>query len=265
VEHCQLKCLGSKSLNWSTRLFTPPPLGDIKVLSRARRLHTYSPAGGFDALTFAGAQVKDESTPRRAWESRPGTAPPTPMVRPSPPLCDVVRSWPATIPWHCATHSRTADVPHPRKRTAEPSKGRRTTTPRPHKDNTVTLGRRDRSPPLPSVLCDHPRRPQHRPRHCNTIPNTVGAGRQDAATPAAVRPVASRQPHPRVHVRAMTKQAIHTTPPSKPLVDGYRARHDAPPDIRFARTTVYSTTLYTMPLHVDKQCRTLVNCRLLGL
>jgi hypothetical protein len=156
--------------------------------------------------------------------------------------------------------------PHPRKRTAEPSKGRGTTMPRPHKDNVVTSGRRDRSPPSPSVLCDHPRRPptpsralHHHPQHCG------GMGRQDAATPAAVHPVASHQPHPRVHIRATTKQAIPTMPPSKPLLDGYRARHDAPPDARFARTTIYSTTLYTMPLHVDKQCGTLVNCRLLGL
>jgi hypothetical protein len=99
----------------------------------------------------------------------------------------------------------------------------------------------------------------HHPQHCG------GTGRQDAATPAAVRPVASRQPHPRVHVRATTKQVIPTTPPSKPLLDGLRARHDAPLDARFARTAVYSTTLYTMPLHVDKECGTLVNCRLLGL
>jgi hypothetical protein len=42
-------------------------------------------------MTFAGTQVKDEPTPRRAWESRPGTAPPTPPVRPSPPPCDAVR------------------------------------------------------------------------------------------------------------------------------------------------------------------------------
>jgi hypothetical protein len=42
-------------------------------------------------MTFAGAQVKDESTPLRVWESRPGTAPPTPLARPSPPLCNVVR------------------------------------------------------------------------------------------------------------------------------------------------------------------------------
>jgi hypothetical protein len=49
------------------------------------------PTGGFNALTFAGAQVKDESMPRRAWESRPDTASPTPPVRPSLPLCDAVR------------------------------------------------------------------------------------------------------------------------------------------------------------------------------
>jgi hypothetical protein len=120
---------------------------------------------------------------------------------------------------------------------------------------SVAIGPVRPSPPSPTP----PRAPHHHPQHCG------GTGRQDTATPAAVRPVASRQPHPRVHVRATTKLAIPTTPPSKPLLDGFRARHDAPLDARFARTTVYSTTLYTMPLHVDKQCGTLVNCRLLGL
>jgi hypothetical protein len=49
------------------------------------------PTGAFNALTFAGAQVKGESTSLRALESCPGTAPPTPVVRPSGPLCDAVR------------------------------------------------------------------------------------------------------------------------------------------------------------------------------
>jgi hypothetical protein len=48
------------------------------------------PAGAFNALTFAGVQVKGESALLRAWESRPGTAPPTLLARPSPPLCDTV-------------------------------------------------------------------------------------------------------------------------------------------------------------------------------
>jgi hypothetical protein len=49
------------------------------------------PAGAFNALTFAGVQVKGESTPLCAWESCPGTAPPTPVASPSPPLCDAMR------------------------------------------------------------------------------------------------------------------------------------------------------------------------------
>jgi hypothetical protein len=163
-------------------------------------------------------------------------------------------AWPATTSWHCATHSRTAGAPHPRKRTAEPSKGRRTTMPHPRKDNAVTSGRRDRSLPSPSALCGHPRRSQRHPGHCITITNTVGGGtgRQDAATSATVRPAASRQPYPRVNVRTATKQATPTSPPSKPLLDGYRARHDAPLDTRFTRKAVYSVALYAMPLHVDK-------------
>jgi hypothetical protein len=48
------------------------------------------PAGAFNALTFAGAQVKGGFAPLRAWESCPGTAPPTPLARPSPPQCDAV-------------------------------------------------------------------------------------------------------------------------------------------------------------------------------
>jgi hypothetical protein len=48
-------------------------------------------AGAFNALTPAGVQVKGESASLRAWESRPATAPPTLVARPSPPLCDAVR------------------------------------------------------------------------------------------------------------------------------------------------------------------------------
>jgi hypothetical protein len=108
-------------------------------------------------------------------------------------------------------------------------------------------------PPTPNPALHH----HH--QHCG------GTGRQDAAMSAAVRPAASRQPYPRVNVRTTTKRATPTSPPLKPLLDGYRARHDAPLDTRFAKTTVYSVALYAMPLHADKQCDTLVNCRLLGL
>jgi hypothetical protein len=53
-------------------------------------------------------------------------------------------------------------------------------------------------------------------------------------------------------MRTAIEQATSTPPPSKPLLDAHRTRHDAPPDARFARTAVYSTTLYTMLLHVDE-------------
>jgi hypothetical protein len=84
------------------------------------------PAGAFNALTFPGA--KSKANPRHY---APGNHAPALLHR----LTTAVRhcaAWSATTPWHCTIHSRTAGAPHPRKRMAEPSKGRRTTTPRPH-------------------------------------------------------------------------------------------------------------------------------------
>jgi hypothetical protein len=178
--------------------------------------------------------------PRRTWESRPGTVPPTPPVRPPPPLCDVVR--------HGQKQPRGTVPPtpvRPMRRTLE--KGWQ--SPR-REDGRLLHARiglcRDVGPagPVTSVAIG-PVRPSppsptpsralhHHPQHCGG-----GTGRQDAATTAAVRPAASRQPHPRANVRTTTKRPTPTPPPSKPLLDGYRARHDAPPDTRFARTSVY--------------------------
>jgi hypothetical protein len=190
--------------------------------------------------------------PRRAWESRPGTVPPTPPVRPSPPLCDAMR--------HGQRQSRVTKPPTPVRSTCRTlERGRRS----PRREDgrllhTCTELRRDVGPagPVTSVAIG-PVRPSppsptpspalhHHPQHCG------GTGRQDASTPVVVCPASSRQPHPRAYVWAMTKRATPTTPPSKPLLDGYRAHHDAPPDARFTRTAVYSITLYTMPLHIDK-------------
>jgi hypothetical protein len=63
---------------------------------------------------------------------------------------------------------------------------------------------------------------------------------------------ASRQRHPRISMRAAIKRVSPTPPPSKPLLDGYRARHDVSPEARFSRTAIYSTALYAIPPHVDK-------------
>jgi hypothetical protein len=138
----------------------------------------------------------------------------------------------------------------------EPSKGRRTTTPCPCKDNAVTSGRRDRSPPLPSALCDHPRRPRCHPGHCIAVPDAVEACGDGTPPRQLLYPrTASRHQHPRVLTRAVAEQEIATPPPSKPLLGAHRTRHDAPPEARFVRTAVYSATLYTMPLHVGEIVR----------
>jgi hypothetical protein len=108
--------------------------------------------------------------PRRCSTNSPGEAIPATMRR-----C-VVRS--GSTPRHCATHSRTAGTPHPRKRTAEPSKGggrlfRARTGP------CRDVGR------VPSVTIS-PGRPSpppwRHPRHCIAIPDVVEA-RGDRTSP----------------------------------------------------------------------------------
>jgi hypothetical protein len=125
----------------SPRLDREPNAPSIKSPSRSRASRATAPipappAGAFNALTPACVQVKGKSTPLHAWESCPGTAPPTPLSRP------LLRRLPATVrrcaarsataPRHCTTHSRTASALRPRKRTMEPSKGRCASTLRPH-------------------------------------------------------------------------------------------------------------------------------------
>jgi hypothetical protein len=160
-------------------------------------------------------------TPRHCPAYSPGEAIPATVWRCAIRLGSTLR--------HCATHSHTTGTPHPRKRTAEPSKGNgrlclaRT-------GHAVTLGT---SPPSPSALCGHP-------SHCSTIPDAVGThGDRTSPHPLLCPHTASRQQHPRISTWSDTEQATPTPPPSKPLLDGYRARHDVPPEARFARTAVY--------------------------
>jgi hypothetical protein len=79
--------------------------------------------------------------------------------------------------------------------------------------------------------------------------------RQDTATPATVPRTASCQRHPRVLSRAVAEQGTSTPPPSKPLLDAHGTRHDTLPEVRFAKTTVYSVALYAMPSHVARTVR----------
>jgi hypothetical protein len=119
----------------------------------------------------------------------------------------------------------------------------------------VTSGQRDRSPPSPSVLCGHP-------RHHNTIPGTTppsptlwGYGTTRCSHASCCAPSASHQQHPRVSVRTMTPRKTSTPPPSKLLLGRHRARHDVPPEARFARTAVHSVVLFAMPLDVARIVR----------
>jgi hypothetical protein len=64
----------------------------------------------------------------------------------------------------------------------------------------------------------------------------------------------SRPSRPRAKLR-FARGAPSKPPPSKPLLDGHRARHDAPSEARFARTAVYSTALCAIPSHVAKTVR----------
>jgi hypothetical protein len=63
---------------------------------------------------------------------------------------------------------------------------------------------------------------QHHPRRCGS------PGRQDIATPAAVRAPALRQPNSQTDVQTMTKQEAPISLPSKSLLDKHMTRHDAP-------------------------------------
>jgi hypothetical protein len=120
------------------------------------------------------------------------------------------------------------------------------------KDYVVTSGQRDRSPPSPSVMCDHPRRP-------NTIPGTAspsptlwgyGATRHRHASCSAPYGLPSAAPSSQCTDENSTETP--TPPPSKPLLGGHRARHDAPLEARFARTAVHSVVMCTIPAHVAR-------------
>jgi hypothetical protein len=166
--------LGQGSISIESRA---PPRADFRLARGHHGPAAYVPApptGGFNALTFAGAQVKDESTPLRVWESRPGSAPLTHLARPSPPLCDAVRQ---------GQQQPRGPVPptpvRPTRRTLE--KGRRS----PRREDGRLLHahtglRRDVRPvgAVTSVAIGPVRPPppsRRHPGHCTNIPDAVEA------------------------------------------------------------------------------------------
>jgi hypothetical protein len=206
------------------------------------------PIGAFNALTFAGAQVKDEFTLRRAWESRPGAVPPTSPVRPSPPLCDAVRHG------RCQSHDI---VPPTLVRLMHRALEREQWSPRRGtdvystlaQDYAVTLGQRDRSPPSPSVLCGHPRHPNTVPGTASPSPTLWGYGTTRRCHAGCCAPYSLPSAAPSSQCTDGDSIEDFNTPPSKPLLGGHRACHDAPPEARFARTAVHSIVLCAIPPH----------------
>jgi hypothetical protein len=126
----------------------------------------------------------------------------------------------------------------------------------PARDDSVTSGRQERSSPSLSTLCGHPchcnatstplRPLRHHVRRCGSM------RRRDTATLATVPCTALCRWHPRTLTQTDLERAASAPLPSKPLLEAHRTRHDAPPEAGFARTTIYSMVLCTMPLHVGK-------------
>jgi hypothetical protein len=151
---------------------------------------------------------------------------------------------PGSTPRHCVTRSHTTGTPTLERRRRNPRGG----------DERLFRARtgpcRDvRHAPAVTISRVRPSQPlQRHPRLCGKT------RRQDIATPTAVPRTTSRQRHPRISMRADTKRATPTPPPSKPLLYGYRAHHDVPPEARFARMAVYSVVLCAIP-HVAKTMR----------
>jgi hypothetical protein len=158
--------------------------------------------------------------PRRTWESCPSTVPPTPPVRPSPPLCDAMR--------HGRRWSRGTVPPTPVRPTCHAlERGWRSPLREDGRLLPARTGlRRDIGPagPVTSVAIG-PVRPsppsQHHLGHCITISYTVG-GRGDKTPPrrllCALRPPVSRTLEP-MYGRRPNGRLLHHHPRSRSWTD----------------------------------------------
>jgi hypothetical protein len=122
-------------------------------------------------------------------------------------------------------------------------------------DYVVTSGQRDRSPPSSSVLCGHPRRPITIPGTASPSPTLWGYGatRRRHASCCAPYGLLSAAPSSRRTDDDSTED--FNTPPSKLLLGGHRACHNAPSEARFARTAIHSVVMCTIPPHVARTVR----------
>jgi hypothetical protein len=110
---------------------------------------------------------------------------------------------------------------------------------------SVAIGPVRPSPPSPT-----PSRPLHRhPRRRGS------ARRRDTTTPVVVPPYSLASTAPSSPHTGGPRTGDLYTATLEVVPDAHWTRNDAPLEERFTRTTVYSATLYIMPLHVGKIVR----------
>jgi hypothetical protein len=189
--------------------------------------------------------------PLHAWESCPGTALPTPVARPSPPLCDAV------LRGQQPPRGTVPPTPvQPTHRTLE--KGQRN----PRRNDARLL--RSRTGPRRDVrpvgavtsVAISPMRPSPPP---HAIPATASpylmlwkhaaTGHRHTSHCALYSLMSTAPSNP--HVDGPQTSNLYATP-LKPLLGAHRTHHDAPPEAGFARMAVYSMALYAMPPHVAR-------------
>jgi hypothetical protein len=170
-----------------------------------------------------------------------------PRGNPSPPLCSTVRQGRCQL-CDCAAYPRTDNTSRPRRGPTAPSNVFSVLT----QGHAVTSGRRDRSSPSLSALCDHP-------RHCSTTLGTVATSRrcwdargQDVANSDHCATYGPPSTAPSNQPTTAASQPTATPPPSKPLLYENRTHHDASTGAGFARTAVSSAALLAIPPHVGK-------------
>jgi hypothetical protein len=148
--------------------------------------------------------------------------------------------------WHCATHSRTANAPHPRRGAGC------TLELFPRESAGSSHDVRPAGAPSPPLLdlCGRPRPRDATPGTATTTPTLLSTRGRDAATPATVPRTDHRQRLPRARLK--TPRPTTTPSPSKPPLFEYRARHDDKTVARTARTAANSAALHAIPPHVAK-------------
>jgi hypothetical protein len=209
------------------------------------------PTGAFNALTSTGAKSKGNPC-----HYAPGNHAPTLLCqlpwrghpRHCATLCGVVSNRPATL-YHPPPYGRRTT---PSKKDGETLERMTHNYSAPARDDAMTSGQWERSPPSPSALCNHP-------RHRNAILATASpyptlwqhaaTGHRHANHCALYGLMSTAPSNP--HADSPRTSNLYATP-SKPLLDAHRTCHDAPPEARFARTTIYSAMLCAIPPHVAR-------------